>query len=127
MSQEKRGFFRWGDENKTHGFIKPDDGTRDVWVDGNDVANMYLQPGQYVEYQLFTQNDGKLKAVNVYRCYDDPPSQNNNNNDNNNMMMPNNADSHNNSNNLNNSNNSNNSNNNYIPSNSGIPTQEDDY
>eukprot|EP01084_Bolivina_argentea_P032991 61047_1 len=82
MSQ--RGIFSRWSVNKQHGFISPDNNYGDIYVDVNDMNSYALQPGEYVKYNTFTQNDGRRKAVNVERCYDKQPSQTHNNNNNNN-------------------------------------------
>ena len=61
------GTVKWFDPTKGYGFIKPDNGSRDVFVhksalDGSGLKD--LDENQKVEYDT-EENKGKISAVNI--------------------------------------------------------------
>ncbi|SMO58402.1 cold-shock protein [Fodinibius sediminis] len=65
MTQGKVKFF---DTQKGFGFIKPDDGSKDVFVHRNNVENLDynqgLEDGEAVEFDV-EETDKGLSAINV--------------------------------------------------------------
>lgn len=64
----KQGLVKWFNKVKGFGFIRPDDGTTDVFVHYSDIQGndnyKTLLDGQHVEYEE-TQGDRGKKAKNV--------------------------------------------------------------
>ncbi|MEZ5212551.1 cold-shock protein [Gordonia sp. (in: high G+C Gram-positive bacteria)] len=62
------GTVRWFNSEKGYGFIAPDDGNRDVFVDYTEIAGegfRTLAEDQRVEYEL-GQSDRGLQATGVH-------------------------------------------------------------
>ncbi|TVQ66959.1 MAG: cold shock domain-containing protein [Balneolaceae bacterium] len=64
----KQGSVKWFDTEKGFGFIKPNDGTKDIFVHRNNVENLGpnqgLEEGEEVEYNVEETPKG-LSAVEV--------------------------------------------------------------
>lgn len=61
------GTVKWYNSSKGYGFIKPDDGSADVFVHSNSLmkAKIHsLKEGDKVGYEVFT-NNGRLSAVQL--------------------------------------------------------------
>ncbi len=70
------GIVKWFNPSKGFGFIRPDDGGKDVFVHVSAVesAGLHsLSEGQKVEYELVPGRDGKFAAENL-AVVDDPSS-----------------------------------------------------
>lgn len=62
------GTVKWFNSQKGYGFIQPDDGGKDVFVNVTAVerAGMHgLDEGQQLNYELEAGRDGKSSAVNL--------------------------------------------------------------
>jgi CspA family cold shock protein len=66
----QRGKVKWFSSEKGYGFIKPQDGSDDVFVHRNNVQGMDwedgLRDGESVEYET-EQTDKGISAINVTR------------------------------------------------------------
>lgn len=66
----QKGTVKWFSSEKGYGFIKPDDGSDDVFVHRNNVADLGfdegLRDGEKVEYEVERTPKG-LSALNVER------------------------------------------------------------
>ena len=64
------GKVKWFDDQKGFGFIKPDNGDKDVFVHRNNIENLGyaqgLEDGEEVEFSIEETPKG-LSAVDVYR------------------------------------------------------------
>ena len=61
------GKVKWFNETKGYGFIKPDDGTKDVFVHISEMQNSgisELNDGQAVSYET-AENKGKVAAKDL--------------------------------------------------------------
>ena len=58
------GVVKFYNEEKGFGFIKPDDGTKDVFVHKNGVRNGQLADGAKVRFTIESAEKG-LRAINV--------------------------------------------------------------
>jgi CspA family cold shock protein len=64
-----RGTVKWFNENKGYGFIKPEDGSQDVFVHFTAISEegfKTLMEGQEVEFDI-VQGDKGLQAANVVK------------------------------------------------------------
>jgi len=64
-----RGTVKWFNESKGYGFIKPEDGSQDVFVHFTAIKEegfKTLAEGQEVEYDI-VQGDKGLQAANVVK------------------------------------------------------------
>ena len=55
MSEEQTGTVKWFDARKRYGFIKPDNGSEDVFVHANGMADEFaraLEDGEKVSFVL---------------------------------------------------------------------------
>ncbi len=62
------GVVKWFKPTIGYGFIQPDEGGNDVFVDASTVERAGLQSlneGQKVEYELVPSRDGKFAAENL--------------------------------------------------------------
>lgn len=66
----QRGSVKWFSSEKGYGFIKPQDGSKDVFVHRNNVQGMDwedgLRDGESVEYDT-EKTDKGISAINVRR------------------------------------------------------------
>ena len=65
MSQ---GTVKWYNSQKGYGFIRPNDGSKDVFVHVSDVERAglgSLNEGQKLNYELQRGQQGKMSAVNL--------------------------------------------------------------
>ncbi|MFP4227590.1 MAG: cold-shock protein [Salinivenus sp.] len=66
----KRGTVKWFSSEKGYGFIKPQDGSDDVFVHQNNLSGMSwdegLRDGETVEFET-ERTDKGLSAINVTR------------------------------------------------------------
>lgn len=64
----QQGTVKWFDAEKGYGFIKPDEGGKDIFVHRNNVENLGynqgLEDGENVEFEVEETPKG-LSAVNV--------------------------------------------------------------
>lgn len=61
------GVTRWFNAQKGYGFVKPDDGTKDVFVHANSLQKSQIPPlkeGQRVEFSIVAGRKGN-EAVNI--------------------------------------------------------------
>ena len=68
FSEIKTGSVKWFDTAKGFGFIVPDDGSNDVFVHQTAIkieGFRSLAEGESVEFKLSTEDNGKVKAVDV--------------------------------------------------------------
>jgi CspA family cold shock protein len=64
---QQKGVVKWFNKEKGYGFIKPDNGTQDVFVHMSalrDAELKELRDGQPIEFDLESRND-KTSAVNL--------------------------------------------------------------
>ena len=64
-----RGTVKWFNENKGYGFIKPEDGSQDVFVHFTAISEegfKTLMEGQEVEFDI-VQGEKGLQAANVVK------------------------------------------------------------
>ena len=62
------GTVKWFNATKGYGFIKPDDGTNDVFLHISDVQRSGLQDvreGDKLEFELQRGQQGKVSACNL--------------------------------------------------------------
>lgn len=62
------GIVKWFDEKKGYGFIRPNDGQKDVFVHINDVqASGYktLIEKEEVEFEILEDNRGRTRAIEI--------------------------------------------------------------
>ena len=66
MTSEKGKLTRWFDD-KGFGFIKPENGQRDIFIHISALKNRSRQPivGDVIYYQVSVDNNGKNRAVNA--------------------------------------------------------------
>jgi len=66
----QRGTVKWFSDEKGYGFIKPQDGSEDVFVHRNNVSGLEweesLREGETVEYETERTPKG-ISAINVQR------------------------------------------------------------
>jgi CspA family cold shock protein len=62
----KRGVVKFYSTDSKYGFIKPDDGSKDVFVHQNDLktSGIEIKKNQKVEYELASRKE-KVFAINV--------------------------------------------------------------
>lgn len=69
----QRGSVKWFSSEKGYGFIKPQDGSKDVFVHRNNVQGMDwedgLRDGESVEFDT-EKTDKGISAINVRRTED---------------------------------------------------------
>jgi len=63
------GTVKWFSSEKGYGFIKPHDGSKDVFVHHSEVPGEDLRDGEEVEFDLEESPKG-MNAVNVQRLRD---------------------------------------------------------
>jgi CspA family cold shock protein len=59
-----KGTVKFFNQVKEFGFIKPDDNSRDIYVNKKDIVSGVLNEGDKVEYEIGEGEQGK-KAINV--------------------------------------------------------------
>ncbi len=62
------GNVKWFDPNKGYGFIQPEDGSKDIFVDLNALKRaklLKLEEGQKVQYRVIEGRNGRKSAINV--------------------------------------------------------------
>lgn len=62
------GTVKWFNTTKGYGFIKPDDGSKDVFLHIADIQRAGLQDpreGDKVEYEIQRDQQGKMSAGNL--------------------------------------------------------------
>jgi len=62
------GTVKWFSTEKGFGFIKPDDGSKDVFVDQAEVERAKidrLKDGASCSYEVVVRNDGRLCAADL--------------------------------------------------------------
>ena len=66
MSERQKGIVKFFSDLKGFGFIKPDEGDKDLFIHRSNVntSNHMLQEGQRVEFEVITGNKGP-EASNV--------------------------------------------------------------
>jgi CspA family cold shock protein len=72
-----RGEVKWFNRKKGFGFIRPDVGTRDVFVHVSALHQSHLEvleDGQRVEFELTQLQDGRTAAMGL-RVVDDAPDE----------------------------------------------------
>lgn len=63
-----QGMVKWFNPTKRFGFIEPEGGTKDVFVHISAVERAGLKSlseGQKVKFELFTDDKGKVSAVDL--------------------------------------------------------------
>ncbi len=67
VRQENKGFLKTWKDDRGFGFIKPDDGSQDVFIHITALAGMARRPfrGDTIYYQVEEDADGKRKAINA--------------------------------------------------------------
>ena len=65
----QEGTVKWFDSEKGFGFIKPRDGSKDVFVHYSEIVGDDLREGDEVEFEV-EQTPKGLSAVNVQRLRD---------------------------------------------------------
>jgi len=63
-----KGTVKWFDAKKGFGFLCPNDGTNDVFVHHSAIYSQgfrTLGDGEEVEFEIFEEENGRLKAFNV--------------------------------------------------------------
>jgi len=64
----QQGTVKWFDAEKGFGFIKPNDGSKDIFVHRNNIENLGpdqgLEDGESVEFEV-EETDKGLSAINV--------------------------------------------------------------
>ncbi|PNY13392.1 glycine-rich protein 2b-like [Trifolium pratense] len=68
MSSRSTGKVKWFNVQKGFGFITPDDGSEELFIHQSQIqADGFrsLAEGETVEYQIESDNDGRLKTVSV--------------------------------------------------------------
>lgn len=63
-----KGTIKTWKEDKGFGFIKPDDGDKDIFAHISEFGRIPRKPraGDKVSYQIMRDKDGKVKAGNIY-------------------------------------------------------------
>lgn len=62
------GNVKWFDAKKGYGFIQPEDGSKDIFVDLNALKRAKLpklEEGQKVQYRIIEGRNGRKSAINV--------------------------------------------------------------
>ncbi len=64
---ENRGFLKTWKDDRGFGFIKPEDGSQDVFIHISALQGMVRRPcrGDTIFYQIEVDTEGKSKAVNA--------------------------------------------------------------
>ena len=62
----QEGTVKWFSSEKGFGFIKPEDGSEDVFVHHSEVSGEDLRDGEHIEFDV-EQTPKGLSAVNVRR------------------------------------------------------------
>ena len=65
---ENKGVLKTWKDDRGFGFIKPDDGSDDLFIHISALKGMMRRPyrGDTIFYTIEHENDGKSKAVNAY-------------------------------------------------------------
>ncbi|MCK4840445.1 MAG: cold shock domain-containing protein [Methylococcales bacterium] len=66
--QENKGVLKTWKDDRGFGFIKPDDGSDDIFIHISALKRSARRPyrGETIFYQIEQADDGKSKAVNAY-------------------------------------------------------------
>lgn len=67
VKTENKGFLKTWKDDRGFGFIKPDDGSDDIFIHVSALKGSVRRPfrGDTIFYQIEHSNDGKSKAVNA--------------------------------------------------------------
>jgi cold shock CspA family protein len=68
VAQKATGTCKWFDVTKGYGFIKPDDGSQDLFVHQTNIVTdgfRSLAEGEQVEFVVDQSDDGRPKAIEV--------------------------------------------------------------
>ncbi|CAM8987940.1 unnamed protein product [Rhodiola kirilowii] len=68
MAERQTGTVKWFNDTKGFGFIIPDDGSKDLFVNQSSIQSegfRSLAEGESVEYTVGSGDDGRAKAVDV--------------------------------------------------------------
>ncbi len=67
MAKESKGFLKTWKDDRGFGFIKPDDGSDDIFIHISALGECVRRPhrGDVIFYQVEHSDDGKSKAVNA--------------------------------------------------------------
>ena len=68
MTKRIKGVLKTWKEDRGFGFIKPDDGGKDIFIHISALKGVSRRPvtGDVIYYQIAKDNRGKYKAVNAY-------------------------------------------------------------
>jgi len=67
MAKETKGVLKTWKDDRGFGFIKPDDGSEDIFIHISALKGFVRRPyrGDVIYYQVEQSDDGKSKAVNA--------------------------------------------------------------
>lgn len=81
MEKENKGFLKTWKDDRGFGFIKPEDGSDDIFIHISALGVGARRPhrGDTILYQVEQTEDGKTKAVNAHVEGEEPVAKNSNN------------------------------------------------